>query len=310
MKTGTGIPVFPGVSVGPALVWRKAEGGQPLCSGDPAVELDRFRRALKTARDQLSVLYEKAKEDVGAAEAAILEVQQLLLEDPDYLEGVAAAIESGASVAKAALDTGESFAREFEALEDPYMRSRSADIRDMSRRVSDILCGTGELCFPAEPFLLVAEDLTPSETVQLPRDRVLGFVTRQGSSASHTAILARTLNIPSLVQADIDMAAVCSGQILAVDGFSGSWYLEPDEKTLEMLRTKQADATDLRSAMEAYRGRESVTKTGKKVLLCANIGCVEDAEAALAGDAEGIGLMRSEFLYLGRDSVPGEEELF
>ena len=310
MKTGTGIPVFPGISVGPALVWRKAEGRQLLGSGSPSVERKRFQDALKTAGDQLSALCEKAKAEAGDAEAAILEVQQLLLEDPDYLDGVTAAIENGVSAAQAALETGEAFAREFDALEDPYMRSRSADIRDMSRRVYDVLCGHGDLCFPPEPFLLVAEDLAPSETVQLPRDRILGFITRQGSSASHTAILARTLNIPSLVQANIDPETLCDGRILAVDGFSGRWYLEPDEKTLEMLRSKQADAANARDALEAYRGRESITRTGKKVLLCANIGCVEDVETAVAGDAEGIGLMRSEFLYLGRDSLPGEEELF
>ena len=310
MKTGTGIPVFPGVSVGPALVWRKAEAKQSVCSGIPCAEMERFHEAMKTARDQLTVLFEKTKEEAGEAEAAIVEVQRLLLEDPDYLEGVTAAIKNGESAAQAALDTGEFFAREFEALEDPCMRSRSADIRDMARRVYNILCGNMGLHFPEEPFLLIAEDLAPSETVQLPRDRVLGFVTREGSAASHTAILARTLNIPSLVQADIDVAAICDGQILAVDGFSGNWYLDPDEKTLKMLQEKQADAAVARNTLEAYRGRASVTKSGKKVLLCANIGCVEDAEAALAGDAEGIGLMRSEFLYLGRNALPGEEELF
>ena len=190
------------------------------------------------------------------------------------------------------------------------MNARSADIRDMSRRIYDILCGNAGFHLPEGSFVLVAEDLAPSETIQLPRERILAFVTRQGSSSSHTAILARTLNIPSLVQADISLEGAEDSEILAVDGFTGTWYMDPDAETLARLRSKQAKAAADRAALEAYRGRESVTKSGKKLLLCANIGCPEDAEAALAADAEGVGLMRSEFLYLGRDSLPTEEELF
>lgn len=310
MKQGNGLPVFSGVAIGNAVVYRKAVSAAPLSCGDPAQEQAKFDAARETARQQLTALYEKAKAEIGEEQAAIIEVQMLMLEDLDYLEAVAAAIESGAAAADAALNSGEEFAEIFAAMDDEYMNARSADIRDMSRRIYDILCGNTGFQLPQGSFLLVAEDLAPSETIQLPRERILAFVTRQGSSSSHTAILARTLNIPSLVQADIDLDEADRGKILAVDGFTGCWYLDPDEATLSQLQQKQAAAAADRQALEAYRGKQSVTASGKKVLLCANIGCPEDAEAALAGDAEGIGLMRSEFLYLGRDSLPTEEELF
>ena len=310
MKQGIGLPVFHGVSIGTAVVYRKSERVLPVSSGDPAVEQAKFEAARETAREQLTALYEKAKTDVGEEQAAIVEVQLLMLEDLDYLDGVTAAIEGGAAAAIAALDTGEEFAQVFAAMDDEYMNARSADIRDMSHRIYDILCGNTGFVLPEGSFLLVAEDLAPSETIQLPRERILAFVTRQGSSSSHTAILARTLNIPSLVQANISLEDAENCSVLAVDGFTGTWYINPDDETMAMLRQKQAAAADARAALEAFRGKESVTKSGRKVLLCANIGCPEDAEAAIAGDAEGIGLMRSEFLYLGRDKLPTEDELF
>ena len=310
MKTGDGLPVFPGVSIGPVVVCRKIERALPVSSGDAKAEQAKFDAARETAREQLSALFEKAKVELGEEQAAIVEVQMLMLEDPDYLDSVAAAIEGGAAAAMAALDTGEEFARIFAAMDDEYMNARSADVRDMSRRIYDILCGNTGFRLPEGSFLLVAEDLAPSETIQLPRERILAFVTRQGSSSSHTAILARTLNIPSLVQANISLEEAEACETLAVDGFTGTWYMNPDEETLEMLKQKQAEAAADRAALESYRGRPSVTRSGKKLLLCANIGCPEDAEAALAADAEGVGLMRSEFLYLGRDSLPTEDELF
>ena len=310
MKTGFGLPVFPGVSIGSAVVYRKQERALPVPSGDPALEQAKFNAALETAREQLTALYEKAKAEIGEEQAAIVEVQLLMLEDLDYLDGVAMAMEGGAAAAVAALDTGEEFAEIFAAMDDAYMNARSADIRDMSHRLYDILCGNAGFSLPEGSFLLVADDLAPSETIQLPRERILAFVTRQGSASSHTAILARTLNIPSLVQANISLEEAEQCQVLAVDGFTGTWYMDPDAETMDMLLKKQSEAAADRAALEAYRGRESVTKSGKKILLCANIGCPEDAEAAVAADAEGVGLMRSEFLYLGRDSLPTEDELF
>ena len=310
MKTGIGLPVFPGVSIGPAVVYRKSERCVPVFSGDPAAEQAKFNEAVATAREQLGALYEKAKIELGEEKAAIVEVQMLMLDDLDYLEGVAAAIEGGAAAADAALDTGEEFAAVFAAMDDEYMNARSADIRDMSHRIYDILCGNTGFQLPDGKFLLIAEDLAPSETIQLPRERILGFVTQQGSSSSHTAILARTLNIPSLVQSDISLEDAESCTILAVDGFTGNWYIDPDDETMAVLKAKQAEAAADRAALEAYRGKESITKSGKKIILAANIGSPEDAEAALAADCEGVGLMRSEFLYLGRDALPSEDELF
>ena len=311
MTTGFGLPVFHGVAIGPAVVYRKAQRILPVPSGDPAVEQAKFDAALETAREQLTALFEKAKKDIGEEHAAIVEVQLLMLDDLDYLDGVAMAIEGGAAAAIAALDTGEEFAQVFAAMDDEYMKARSADIRDMSHRLYDILCGAGGFQLPSEgSFLLVAEDLAPSETIQLPRERILAFLTRQGSSSSHTAILARTLNIPSLVQSDIPLETAENCKILAVDGFTGTWYADPDEETLAVLRKKQAEAAAARNALEAYRGKESITKGGRKILLAANIGSPEDAVDAIKADAEGVGLMRSEFLYLGRDSLPTEDELF
>ena len=310
MKKGIGLPVFSGVAIGPAVVYRKALRTLPVSSGDPSVEKAKFEAALETARQQLTALYEKAKVEIGEEQAAIVEVQLLMLDDLDYLDGVAMAIEGGAAAAIAALDTGEEFASIFAAMDDEYMKARSADIRDMSQRLYDILCGNVGFQLPDGSFLLVAEDLAPSETIQLPRERILAFVTRQGSSSSHTAILARTLNIPSLVQSDILLETAETCEVLAVDGFTGTWYADPDDETMAMLKAKQAEAAEARNALEAYRGKESITKSGKKVLLVANIGCPEDAEAAVAADAEGVGLMRSEFLYLGRDNLPSEDELF
>ena len=310
MKQGYGLPVFPGVAIGPAVVYRKAERKMPVSCGDPAVEQKKFDTARETAREQLNAIYDKAVKDLGEDKAAIVDVQRMMLDDLDYLEGVQAAIEDGAAAAQAALDTGEQFAEIFAALDDEYMKARSADIRDISQRISDILCGNTGFQLPEGSFLLVAEDLGPSETIQLPRDQIMAFVTRQGSSSSHTAILARTLNIPSLVQSDIVLDEAEKCQVLAVDGFTGTWYADPDEETMAMLVKKRDEAAADRQALEIYRGRESVTKSGKKVLLCANIGCPEDAEAAVKADCEGVGLMRSEFLYLGRDNLPSEDELF
>ena len=310
MKQGNGLPVFPGVAIGNAVVYRKSERNLPVSSGDPTLEQKKFDAARETARQQLSALYEKAKVEIGEEQAAIIEVQMLMLDDLDYLDGVAMAIEGGAAAAIAALDTGDEFAAVFAAMEDEYMKARSADIQDMSHRLYDILCGNTGFQLPDGSFLLVAEDLAPSETIQLPRERILAFVTRQGSSSSHTAILARTLNIPSLVQADIQLDTAENCSVLAVDGFTGTWYADPDEETMAMLLKKQAAAAADREALEAFRGKESITKSGKKILLCANIGSPEDAEAAVNADCEGVGLMRSEFLYLGRDNLPTEDELF
>lgn len=310
MKQGSGLPVFAGIAMGPVVVFRRAAAAEAHVSGDPAAEQAKFDAARDTARTQLSALYENALKTVGEEQAAIMEVQMLMLEDLDYLEAVEAAIAGGACAADAALDTGEEFASLFAAMDDSYMNARAADVRDMARRIHDVLCGASGFSLPDGEFLLAAEDLAPSETIQLPTDRILGIVTRQGSTSSHTAILARTLNIPLIVQADIDLDDAEKAGLMGLDSFRGIWYLDPDADTLAGLRSRQTDAAGQKADLEAYRGRESITKAGKRILLCANIGNPEEARIAARADAEGVGLMRSEFLYLGRDRLPTEDELF
>lgn len=311
MKIGSGLPVFPGIAIGPAVVYRKKQHTADVPCGTPEEEQQKFNDAVETAKEQLNALFQKATAELGEEHAAIVEVQMLMLEDLDYIEGVADEIAAGVCAAEAAAGVGETMALMMAALDDEYMQARAADVRDVSQRVADILTGSNGFSLPAEGnFLLVAEDLAPSETIQLPRERILAFVTQKGSSSSHTAILARTLNIPSLVQADIDLDEAEEFHILAVDGSTGNWFADPDAATLQDLEQKLAQVNASRAALEVYRGRPSVTRTGKSILLCANIGCPEDARAAMAGDAEGVGLMRSEFLYLGRSSLPTEEELF
>ncbi len=310
MKQGLGLPVFPGIAIGKAVVYQKRQRQQTTACGDKNAEQKKFDEACDRAKEQLSALYEEAKRSLGEDKAAIIEVQMLMLEDLDYREAVADAISQGSPAAEAAARCGEEIAQMFAALDDSYMQARAADIRDVSQRVADILSGNDGFRLPEGSFVLIAEDLAPSETIQLPRDRILAFITRKGSSSSHTAILARTLNIPSLVQADIDLESARHSGCVAVDGSAGTWYLDPDGETLKALQKKQAEQAESREALNRYRGRKSVTKSGKEILLCANIGSPADAEAAMRGDAEGVGLMRSEFLYLGRDGLPTEEELF
>lgn len=310
MKKGNGLPVFANVAIGPCVVYKKTpQAGSGIC-GTPAEEQEKFEEACLRARQQLSSLFEDACRDLGAEHAAIIDVQILMLNDPDFLEGVAERIREGTSAADAAETTGNMLAQLFAMMEDDYMNARAADIRDVSSRVAGILRGSATFSLPEGNFILIAEDLAPSKTVQLPRERILGFVTQKGSANSHTAILARMLGIPSLVQADIDLDDAESSNICAIDGFTGQWFLDPDEKTLAMLQKKQQAASADLAMLEDYRGRVSITRSGKQIHLYANISSSQDADAAINADAEGIGLLRSEFLYLGRDNLPTEDELF
>ena len=310
MKHGSGLGVCGGIAIGPAVVWRKGPNDAPLSSGTPQQEQARFDAARETARQQLSGLYEHARQTVGEAEAAIIEVQMLMLEDLDYLEAVEAAIAAGSPAPAAAMETGEEFASFFAAMDDEYMQGRAADVRDMARRIYEILCGSNTVQLPEGEFILVADDLAPSETIQLPTERILGIITRQGSTSSHTAILCRTLNIPLMVQSNLAQEDAESASLLALDSFAGVWYTDPDEVTLAALGQKQSSAAGEKAALEAYRGRESITKSGRRITLAANVGNPAEARIAAKADAEGVGLMRSEFLYLGRDSLPSEDELF
>lgn len=309
MKHGIGLPVYPGVAMGKPLVYRKPEAASSDV-GTPEAEALKFHRACQEAKNQLSALAKIAREGLGGEQAEILEVQVLMLEDGELLEGVEAAIASGASAAEAVQQQGEAMAQDMAALDDDYLRGRAADVRDAAARVTGILRGSGTFSFPEGKFLLLAEDLAPSETVRLPRDRVLGLVTRQGSANSHTAILARTLKIPTLVQADMDLKDGENAKILAIDASCGEWFLDPDEETLARLKEKQSSLNHQQTGLDAYRDRETVTASGRKIQLFANVGSAEDVAEAQAVGAEGIGLYRSEFLYLGREKLPSEEELF
>ena len=310
MLKGTGRPAYSGIAIGRAYVYRKKASTLPVSCGDPAAEQKQVDDAVTEARSQLEALFEKTKEELGEEQAMIIDVQMMMLDDLDFLESVADMIKGGASAAEAAQESGDTFSAAFAAMDDEYMKARAVDVKDVSQRIVRILCGDQGGMVMEEPGILIAEDLTPSETVQLPKDKILAFVTRQGSSNSHTAILARIMNIPSLVQTQIAPDADIDGKLMVVDGFDGVYYVEPTQEILMEMQAKQNTAADYRRQLEAYRGKPSVTRKGRKINLFANIGSPEDVKAALAGDAEGIGLMRSEFLYLGRDTFPTEEELF
>ena len=310
MQQGTGRPVFSGVAIGPAYVYRREQRELPGACGDAAAEQKKFDAARETARAQLTGLFEKTRREIGEEQAMILDVQIMMLDDMDYLDGVRDMIAGGASAAQAARETGDAFSAAFAALEDPYMQARAVDIRDMAERIVTILCGGKSGFSMTAPGILVAEDLTPSETVQLPKDKILAFITRQGSSNSHIAILARIMNIPSLVQAQIALDPELEGKQMIVDGFEGRYYVEPDEATLAAMTQQRDEAQAYRLRLEAYRGVPTVSAGGRRIKLLANIGSPEDVKTALDCDAEGVGLLRSEFMYLGRSSFPTEEELF
>lgn len=310
MKKGKGLPICADVSIGPAVVYWKPQQKAGLLCGTPDEEQEKFELACRQAKKQLVSILRQTSIAAGQEEAAILEVQLMMLEDPDFTEEVSKKITLGFSATEAVQATGTQLAQLFLQMDDDYMCARSADILDISSRVADILLGTKKPSFPDKPFMLIAEDLSPSETVQLPQEQLLGFIIRRGSSSSHTAILARMLNIPSLVQADIDLEDAANATVCAIDGISGCWYLDPDETTLRTLNAQKQKVLENQQKLEQYRSRPTITKAGKQVHLFANIASVEDAKSAMEGDAEGIGLLRSEFLYLGRNALPAEEELF
>ena len=310
MKKGTGRPVFSGVAIGRAYIYKKQQAALPTSCGDASVEQRHFEEAKEEARAQLQALFEKTCKEIGEEQGMIIDVQMMMLDDLDYLESIEAMIKNGASAAEAVKETGDTFAAAFAAMNDDYMKARAVDVKDVSTRIVTILCGGKTGFSMEEPGILVAEDLTPSETVQMPKDKILAFVTRQGSSNSHTAILARIMNIPSLVQTQINLDDEIDGKQMIVDGFEGCYYIEPDEQTLAVMKEKRHATEEYRQQLEAYRGKESVTRGGRKINLFANIGNPDDLVHVIEGDAEGVGLMRSEFLYLGRTDFPTEEELF
>ena len=310
MIKGNGRPVYQGVAIGRIYVHTKARDVVNRKCTDIAKELERFEEARESARKELEVLYDKTLNEIGEEQAGIIEVQSLFLDDLDYIEGIQDMIRQGSDAAFSVHEIGDAQASAFAALDDEYMKARATDIRDISDRLVRILTGADQGFRMDEPGIIVAEDLTPSETVALDKDKILAFVTRQGSSNSHTAILARVMNIPSLVLTDIDIDPSLNGRTIIVDGFAGNYYIDPDDATMKAMQDKKRSAGEYKASLEGYRGRESVTRKGQKVSLFANIGSPDDIRYVIEGDAEGIGLLRSEFLYLGRDDFPTEDELF
>ncbi len=308
MKQGKGLSVCDGVALGSAFVYRNAVGAVQQEVGTPAEEQKKFETAIATAAQQLQILFEQLKQQLGEEKAAILEVQLLMLKDLDFLEGVAEQIKAGENASTAVRTTGKTMAEFFSSLDDPYMKERATDVLDVSRRVENILLNSQPPAFPKGEFIVVAEDLAPSETVTFPRERILAFVTQKGSASSHTAILARTLNIPSLVQADISLDDIAENTVLGVDGSHGRWYADPTKEVVDLLQEHLEKDRLQKESLSRYRGKKTFNHKGKEVLLCANIGSLLDLPAVQKGDAQGIGLMRSEFLYLGRTQPPSEEE--
>ncbi len=306
-----GKSVFGGIAIGPiSLYHRQDHVVKRTKVEDTAAEISRFEAAREKAKEQLQALYEKALKEVGETNAMIFEVHQMMLDDLDYVESVTNMISSQKINAEYAVaTTGDNFANMFAAMDDEYMKARAADVKDISNRLIMVLSGyeagamTGE-----EPVILVADDLAPSETVQLDKSRVLSFVTRHGSTNSHTAILARTMNIPALI--GVDYSDDIDGKMGIVDGYKGRFLIDPSEEELEEYRKAQEQDREKQRLLQELKGKENVTLDGKKINLYANIGGVGDVANALQNDAGGIGLFRSEFLYLESETYPTEEEQF
>ena len=308
-----GKSVFGGVEIG-KLVFYKRNNQQVKRwrVEDPQAELARFEAAKECAVAQLQELHEKAVKDIGEEHAMIFEIHQMMLEDLDYLDSIAHIINSQEVNAEYAVaTTADNFAAMFEAMDDAYMQGRAADVRDVSERVLQVLGGGGSTTFITdEPVIVAADDLVPSETVQLDKEKVLGFATMYGSSNSHTAILARTMNIPAIIGLGEGLKEEYDGSMAVIDGFDGTIYIEPDEKTLELMKKKQQDDREKKALLQQLKGKENITLSGQKINIYANIGNVSDVGAVLQNDAGGIGLFRSEFLYLENDTYPTEEQQF
>ena len=313
MITIKGKSVFGGVSIGKIMFYKRNEKVIKRTHVDDVdAEWKRFCDAKGTAVSQLKELYDKAIEDVGEANAMIFEIHQMMLEDLDYLESIENIIRTQEVNAEFAVaTTADNFAQMFAAMDDAYMQGRAADVKDVSERVLDILCGvSGGMKEMTEPCIIAADDLAPSETVQLDKSKVLGFATMYGSSNSHTAILARTMNIPAVIGLGEDLLTKYDGKMAVIDGFTGMLYIDPDEETMKVMEEKRAKDQEQKALLEQLKGKENVTKSGQKINVYANIGNVSDVGAVLKNDAGGIGLFRSEFLYLENSDFPTEEQQF
>ena len=308
-----GKSVLKGIAIGKIYLYEKQEYVlEQKQVADAEAEVARFEAAKETAIGQLDDLYEKALAEAGEEQAMIFDVHKMMLDDGDYLDAITGLIRSEKVNAEYAVHTtGEQFAAVFASMDDDYMKARSADVKDISGRVIRILAGIGDGSIASEePVILLADDLTPSETVSLDKSKILAFVTRNGSANSHTAILARSMNIPALVQTDVELLKEYHGMDAVVDGLDGKLYLDPEEAVLaELVQKKEACGRE-RAELEKLIGLDNVTRDGRKINVYANIGSPEDVDKVLLNDAGGIGLFRSEFLYLGREDYPSEEEQF
>lgn len=311
MQIATGKSILNGVAIGPLRVFRKEETTITVeSSRTPAEEWARFEAACEQAKEQLGALFEKALDEVGEENAAIFEIHQMMLEDDDYLETIQNIIEAQGTTAEyATATTGENFSATFAAVDDAYMQARAADVKDISERVVNILSGrTRANLLGDDPVILVADDLNPSETVQLDKSKLLGFITRYGSSNSHTAILARTMNIPALI--GVGFEADWNGKLAVLDGYNGCVYVEPTADLLSTMEAKRSE--DLKQAvlLQGLKGKANATLDGKEINVYANIGSAADVGLVLQNDAGGIGLFRSEFIYLEASNFPSEAHQF
>ena len=313
MEKRKGKAVYQGIALGKIHILKKQEYEiKKETIQDVEAELLRVAEAKETANKELQALYDKALEEVGEENAAIIQIQQMMLEDDDYQDAIEDKIRSWQVNAEYAVsETGAEFAQIFATMDDTYMKERSADVKDITKRIVKCLLDDSEGATDfTEPVIIVADDLSPSETVVLDKSKILAFATVHGSTNSHTAILARTMNIPALIGVDMNISEMSSGMEAVVDGFNEEFIIEPDEEVKKetLLRIKEEDQK--RFLLEELKGKETITLGGRKIKLYANIGSIEDVKYALTSDAEGIGLFRSEFLYIGRDSLPDEEEQF
>ena len=305
--------VSKGVAAGPISFYRRASGVIPRHEvSDTAAELERFRTARETAKEQLAKLYDKALAEAGEDAAMLFEAHQMMLDDLDFVESIEGMIENDRVNAEAAVsDTGAQFAEMFAAMDDSYMQARAADIRDIAARVIGILTGEGESGIVSDvPCIVAADDLAPSETVQLDKALILGFITAGGSANSHTAILARTMGIPAIIGAGDALQPEMEGKYAIIDGQTGEAVIEPDDAECERLLKKQAKEKALKELLDQLKGKPNVTKDGRNVMVYCNIGSPADIDAVLQNDGGGIGLFRSEFLYLQGSDYPTEDEQF
>lgn len=313
MQYFQGKSVYKGIVMGPVAVLKKNDYQVKRARiEDSEAEVKRVKEAVEVSKKQLGRLYDKAVREVGEASAAIFEVHQMMLEDEDYLESMENMIRTELVNAEyAAAATGDNFAEMFAAMDDEYMKARSADVKDISERLVRNLSGEGDNDLSSmEPSVIVADDLSPSETVQMDKEKILAFVTAHGSTNSHTAILARMMNIPALIGVPMDLNGLKTGMTAVVDGFSGQVIFEPEEDVRKETEKRMQEEAEKQKLLEELKGKENVTPDGRKINIYANIGSVGDLGYVMENDAGGIGLFRSEFLYLGRNDFPTEEEQF